>query len=404
LAYLGSILLKGRAIRGFGLPSGSEYLVIGFVLGAHVFAVIDRQLVAQFQPVAAMGMGWLSFRVGISYLSVGTRTIRISRLLLGNLLSLLVTVSVAAVVFFVGRAFSLSVNDLGFLALGVGLIAADNTRHSVRWVAEQCGASGPITELVGDLARCSALLPILGATLLFAVAPGDQLVGLPFGLRVGFPLLLGIGLGGVLLLLLGRELRKNESWGLLLGTCLLAAGACLQLGLSSIASLFILGLVISFSKHRWDLKAMIAPTEQPVLLPMLLLAGASVNVQLPTAVLLLLLIALIAKLALRVLFGALVVRRFVPSRAIALRIGISQMSCGVVSVIISTGIAARSNSALGNALLLFTAACMLLGEAIGPARLRQVLDEVDEIAAADSAEHSESLAPESEMLKLKVGS
>jgi Kef-type K+ transport system membrane component KefB len=190
----------------------------------------------------------------------------------------------------------------------------------------------------------------------------------------------------------------------LLGTCLIAGGACIQLGLSSIAALFILGLVLSFSKHRWDLKAMIAPTEQPVLLPMLLLAGASVNLQLPLPVLVLLLVGLLAKLALRILFGTLISRRFVPTRAVAVRIGISQMSCGIVSVIIATGIAARSNSALGNALLLFTAACMLLGEAIGPAKLRQVLDEVDEIAGGDSEGHNESLIPESEMLKLKVES
>ena len=34
IAYLGSNLVGGRAIRGFGLPSGSEYLVLGFALAA----------------------------------------------------------------------------------------------------------------------------------------------------------------------------------------------------------------------------------------------------------------------------------------------------------------------------------------------------------------------------------
>ena len=35
LSYLGSNLVGGRAIRGFGLPSNAEYLVLGFAIGPH---------------------------------------------------------------------------------------------------------------------------------------------------------------------------------------------------------------------------------------------------------------------------------------------------------------------------------------------------------------------------------
>ena len=56
LAYLGSNLVGGRAIRGFGLPSGSEYLVLGFALGPHVLDVLGRSLAHTFEPVVLPGL------------------------------------------------------------------------------------------------------------------------------------------------------------------------------------------------------------------------------------------------------------------------------------------------------------------------------------------------------------
>ena len=54
LAYLGSILVGGRTIRGFGLASGAEYLVLGFVLGPQV--LVGRRPLAG-RIVSAGGAG-----------------------------------------------------------------------------------------------------------------------------------------------------------------------------------------------------------------------------------------------------------------------------------------------------------------------------------------------------------
>ena len=42
-AYLGSNLVSGRAIRGFGLPSGSEYLVLGFALAFGLREIFNKR-------------------------------------------------------------------------------------------------------------------------------------------------------------------------------------------------------------------------------------------------------------------------------------------------------------------------------------------------------------------------
>src|SRR5690606_17917444 len=52
LAYLGSILVGGRAIRGYGLPSGAEYVLLGLLLGPHVLGVLTRDTLTAFQPLS----------------------------------------------------------------------------------------------------------------------------------------------------------------------------------------------------------------------------------------------------------------------------------------------------------------------------------------------------------------
>ena len=104
-------------------------------------------------------------------------------------------------------------------------------------------------------------------------------------------------------LLLGRDFRRDESWGVLLGTGLLTVGAADRAGLSLLGAMMVMGLTLAASRHRLDIKAMLTPTEKPVLLPVTLLAGAYVNLKLPTAVFLLVGVAVAAKVLVRLLLG-----------------------------------------------------------------------------------------------------
>src|SRR5690606_16781993 len=126
-----------------------------------------------------------------------------------------------------------------------GAVSCETTRHAVRWVAERHGSRGELSDMLADLSRSSVLVPAAIFGLVFAVAPGHELGTTPTVLRVGLTLGLGIVLGLVATLLLGREFRRDESWGILLGTSLLAIGVASRLGLSPIAAAFAMGLTVS---------------------------------------------------------------------------------------------------------------------------------------------------------------
>lgn len=385
LAYLGSNLVSGRAIRGFGLPSGSEYLVLGFALGPHVLDVLGRSLAHTFEPVVLVGTGWLSLVVAVGYVRVADRWIHPGRALLGVLLGIATCAAVAAAVYYAADALGAF---HGFqrlaVALGMGACASATTRHSVRWIVERHGARGPLADFAADAARASAMVPPLALTLLFALAPGGALPGLPVAGRVGITLGLGAGLGLVAALLLGRDFRRDESWGVLLGTGLLAIGAADRAGLSLLGAMFAMGLMLAASRHRLDIKAMLTPTEKPVLLPVSVLAGAYLNLKLPTSVLLLVGAAVVVKLLSRLLLGAVVAVG--PARGTGADFGLSMLASGGFTIAAALAFSTRVPGMASDAVLLFAVVSTVLGEWLAPAALRRALGRSGELHVVDPEE------------------
>jgi len=381
LSYLGSILVGGRTIRGFGLASGAEYLVLGFVLGPQVLSVVGHSLLETFQPVVLVGVSWLGLVLGVSYLRVGERSVPLPHIVLGIALSLLVSTGVSATVFFGASYFSpLPRVEVIAFAATAGIICSETTRHSVRWVVERYGAKGPLADLAADTARASALFPALSLAVVSAWLPGAALPAFSVLGRVLVSLGLGIVLGFTAALLLGREFRRDESWGILLGTSLLGTGAAARLNLSPISTTFAMGLTLALvSRHRVDIKAMITPTEKPVLLPVLLLAGADVNVKLPMPLLVLVATALVAKILGRIFCGALLSVTAKPVKGVGLEFGGSMLSCGALGLAVALAFSVRHPGVVADTVLLLASMGVLLGEWLGPASLRRALARAGEI-------------------------
>lgn len=381
LAYVGSILVGGRTIRGFGLASGAEYLVLGFLLGPQVLSVVSRSLVESFQPVVLVGVSWLGLVLGVSYLRVAERRVPFPHLLLGILLSALVSACVSAVVFVGATYFSpLPRFEIIALAAAAGIVCSETTRHSVRWIVERYGAKGPLADLAADTARASALFGSLALAVVNAWLPGAALPGFSVLERVLVSLALGVMLGFTAALLLGREFRRDESWGILLGTSLLGTGAAARLNLSPLSATFAMGLTLAIvSPHRHDIKAMVTPTEKPVLLPVVLLAGAFVNVKLPAVLLVLVAGALITKVIARVSCGALLSLGLPAVRGVGLEFGGSMLSSGALALALAMAFVVRHPGTVGDAVLLLAALGVLVGEWLGPGALRRALTRAGEI-------------------------
>ncbi len=252
-------------------------------------------------------------------------------------------------------------------AATAGIVCSETTRHSVRWVVERYGAKGPLADLAADTARASALFAALSLAVVNAWLPGAALPAFSVLERVLVSLGLGVVLGFTAALLLGREFRRDESWGILLGTSLLGTGAAARLNLSPISATFAMGLTLAIvSRHRVDIKAMITPTEKPVLLPVVLLAGASVNVKLPIPLLVLVATALVAKILARVLCGSLLSLTAKPVKGLGLEFGGSMLSCGALGLAVALTLSVRHPGVVADTVLLLASVGVLLGEWLGP--------------------------------------
>ncbi|MEO7096907.1 MAG: potassium transporter Kef, partial [Polyangiales bacterium] len=87
-SYLGTFLARGGKGLGAGLPSSSEFLVIGVLAGPLVLGAMTRASLETFDPIAYVAAGWLALSSGLEYGYAGSRRVSIARLAQGIFLSL----------------------------------------------------------------------------------------------------------------------------------------------------------------------------------------------------------------------------------------------------------------------------------------------------------------------------
>ncbi len=385
LSYVVSMLVTGRTIRGFGLPSGSEYVLLGFVLGPSVLGLVSGTLVESFSPVLVVGAAWTTLVAGAGIGYVGSRPVKAGRAAFGIFLTTLVFALLALGAYFVLGQQDLPAGSRLLIAGGAGAVGCETTRHAARWVAERHGARGPLSETIADHARTCVLVPAVVVALLFASTSTAGLSGWSLPLRVFITVGVGVVLGLVATLLLGRDFRRDESWGVLLGTSLLAVGIAARLDLSAVSTTFFLGLTIALvSPHRTDVKAMVAPTEKAVMLPVALLAGASVVLPVETPAKLFVAVCILVRLLAELVRGGLLTAFVRAARPVGPTLGFGLTSSGAFSLACAVSLKLRFPGEIGNTLLALAVALLLLGELVGPLMLRRGLRRAGEISATES--------------------
>jgi len=387
LSYLGGFLVGGRTIRGAGLPSGIEYVVIGFALGPHALGLLSTEVLDSFEALAEVGVGWLAFVIGLDFGRTRTGRVKAGHLLLGIASGLFTGAAVAAAVWF----FSVRVRhvpptmDLVILAGGVGAACAETTRHVVRWAIERHGAHGPLTTLLNGKTHADDFVPLTATAVLFSLAPKHEVpVHVPVLGWVGITVGLGLVLGAMTALHIGRELRVDQTWGVLLGTSVLGIGVAARLGLAGITVLFYMGVATAgLSRHRQALRAMVTPVERPILLPALLLAGANIDFRAMPGLGWIAAVAIAARILAKLVIGLPIgVRRASPF------FGLGLLSSGALSMTVGLAFALRFPGPIGGTVLAAAAVASVVGEIIGPSALRRFLrdaGEIDEEAAASSS-------------------
>lgn len=363
LAYVGSLASAHGGLEGFVAHTGALYLVLGFLLGPSVGGVLERATIDGFHVVAQVGASWLALLAGLGSENAARRAF--GRASLGVLLTAFVGAGVATAAWFgLAELTSLPPLERALLAAGAGVCYCASGAPFAIVETGAATAPGPFTRALLDVARASSLVPAVGVAALFAFAPGHGLAAYSPAVRVAATLATGVVLGVLAALLLGREFRQNESWGLLLGVTLLGAGAAARVGLSAVTVSFMLGLTISaVSRHRAEIRTMVGPSERAVLLPVAMLAGASARVE--TFVLLFSLALLGVKFALDWVRGS-VVRLLVPAaRPPGVGIGLSLSLPGPLALAAGVELEQSLPPALGAPLLVAAMVVVVAGEIVG---------------------------------------
>jgi hypothetical protein len=383
ISYFGSMVMRGRALRGRGRQSGAEWVLLGLITGPNVLGAFEPEALGAFEPVAAVAVSWLALVIGVGIVGRGGPRAQKRALSLGVVLALATGAGVAAAAYFAALySTHLRGTRLWIAALGIGLCSCATARHPVDWAIERFGADGPLARMLSGIADLDDMLPLLLIAIPFAFAPVAMPgYALPWWGLCLLPLGLGAVMGTMCAALLRFEARASAAWGLLLGTALLSTGVSWRLGLSSLTTMFAMGVTLSLlSRHRAELREMLARTEQPVLLPILLLAGARVHVAIAWPLWVVLGVACVSRLLVRSAAAPVLVALTHPgARGASGPLGLGLMSTGALTMAVGLSFALRFPSVVGELVLSAAAVQTVLGEMLGPASLRRALAAAGEL-------------------------
>lgn len=392
LSYLGSLLVGGRprSAAAPGLPSGVEYLGLGFAVGPHALGLVEHQMIVDFEPIVQVGLGWLAFVVGLDFGRAEGRRLRPASMVLGVACAALTGVGVAYAVWrmlAVVHVPGVTGPSAVLLAGGAGVVSCETTRAGVQWVASRWNAKGPVCDLLVEIAAADDFAPYVAAGALFALVPsaGTAIRMPPVGWFVA-SVALGALLGTVTALLL-RGAEGYAVWGALVGTLLLGVGTALRFGACTVFVTFVMGIALAaVSPSRRVLRRMVGSTERAVLYPMLLLAGARLD---PRPILEIhvlggvVALALLARIAGKIVSG-FVVRSFLPAaRPAGPALGIVLLSSGPVSIATAFVFTLRLPGVVGDTLLVCAVASAVLGELVSTYALKRLLEGAGELDAED---------------------
>ncbi len=384
VAYIGSLWVSGRS-RGYGLPSGLEFVVLGAALGPQMLGLIGIEVVDSFDPIAFVALGWLALGFGLECGAIDGNSASLRRIALGSAFAAMRAIITGAAVFFSARALGFPNNaDLWVISWCIGLLSCDTTRHAVRWVAERHVVEGPVSKLITDVSAADDALVFVALAVVYAWFDEPRsIMGavMPRGSMAALALGLGIALGLIAAALTRGMSRRVEWWGVLLGASLLCIGVTTSVGMGAMSAMFAMGISLSAASSQGGaLREMFARTERAVLLPALLLAGAHLVKPASPNASLIVLAAVVGRAAASFVSGAVVAAARQPTRPATAWVGLGMLSSGTLTMTLGFAVSLRYPGPIGDLALLAAFAGTLTGEIVGPVALKRALTVCGEIS------------------------
>jgi len=382
-AYIGSLWVSGRG-RGYGLPSGVEYVVLGTLLGPQWSGVIGADVLSAFNPIAFVALGWLALGFGLQCGVIGERSVPAHRIALGSVFAAATAAITGFTVLFVGPFLGFARDENLWITSGaIGLLSCETTRHAVRWVSDRHLTEGPLSELITDLSSADDAIVLVALAVLFAWFDEPRAIlgtVMPRGTSAALALGLGMALGLVAAALIRTMSHRVDWWGVLLGASLLCIGSTNSLGMSAMSAMFAMGLSLSAASHEGAaLREMFARTERAVLLPALILAGGHLVMPRSLQAGALVLSAVLGRAVASYLSGVLLGSMRSYARPGASWLGLGMLSSGTLTMTVGFAVALRFDPAIGDLALAAAFVGTVAGELLGPVALRKALTRCGEI-------------------------
>jgi len=276
-----SHVLVHKLERRFVLISGLEYILIGALV--QLSGILDDQSLLSLAPVVTLGIGLIGLSVGLQ-----ARRDRVPRIGLasirGTAWTALTTVSFVLGGFllwqwFVTGSFDLDEGTLiGMLVLAVTSIvsASDLITHVM---ASYPTRKGFVSRFIINTAWLSELVAIVAFGAIFCVVHLGQTTGPvrePTDFEwFGINLALGLLLGALFSLFLGRERDHKRLFVALIGIVVFASGLAFFLHLSALFITFVVGVWLAQKKETGRiLLKQVQSIEKPIYVVLFIFAGA----------------------------------------------------------------------------------------------------------------------------------
>ncbi|TDP72208.1 Kef-type K+ transport system membrane component KefB [Bradymonas sediminis] len=280
-AYIITHLLLERLAERFGFVTGTEYIVLGALLGP-VFGVLDTETIGALTPVNVLGTGSLGLLAGLNLRFRGFTPFRMRAfqsgitIALGTLLTV-VGVPLLALIYF---DFPGGVDPFMPILLCSGAVAVVVNTGPLRAMAAFWGAEGSTTDFSVQVARFCSSVGIIAFGLIFCfynetTVPFDVDPPFVWMTWLGIHLLLGSVLGLIFAGFLIRELSDDMLITIFMGMVIFTSGFAYYLHLSPIFVNFVLGVVlINVSQHVEHVHKRLLEIRRPLYIILFFFAGA----------------------------------------------------------------------------------------------------------------------------------
>lgn len=321
------------------LLTGSEYILIGILLGRMGFDILDRSTLEQLQPFLIFGLSWIGFLFGVQFEIRFMKKLPRHYFSITAIQSIITTISISGSIYLIVRitdAFS-AFSALVF-AVMLGATGACSAQSAIAIVNRNYRIKErKLLDLLRYITSVDGLFSLLFLMFALGLAAGfdSGRFSLPEALSwLLLALFTGVVPALILILLSRVRFTQQEFLVFLIGSIMFAGGLANHFDQSPLISGLVCGiLVANFCRHRLRAMEMVVHAEKSIYIILLLFLGALWQFS-PGPALYVAVVYLITRMAGKVLGLEVAVRVFKPQFKTPAGLGLGLLSEGGLAVAI----------------------------------------------------------------------